>query len=130
MFPLLVPEVNEKLSVLRPRAGIEARDTGLVDDADVKVIHHSHLTRQTSVISEIALRCKNCFFRITDRARITCKDLDPARRAPSIAPAAVKYVNARILDREYELSSVFRFDTNFAVCCFGSNYLHQENLRW
>jgi hypothetical protein len=42
----------------------------------------------------------------------------------------VKNVDARILDRKYELSSVFRFDTNFAIRSFGGNYLHQENLRW
>jgi hypothetical protein len=121
--------LKKKLAILGPRTRIESRHARLVDYANVKVVHHAHLTRQTRVVAEIALCCEYRFFRITDRTRIARQDLDSARRAARVAPAAVKNVNARILDREYEFSSVFRFDTNFAVRRFGGNYLHQENLR-
>jgi hypothetical protein len=82
------------------------------------------------MITKVALCSEYGPFRFLDRSRVAREDLDPTGRASCIAAAPVKDIDTGILDRKDELSSVFRFDTNFAVCSFGSNYPHQENLRW
>jgi hypothetical protein len=76
------------------------------------------------VIGHIVLGGHDRSFRFADRARITEKYFNPARRAAGIAAAAMKNVHARILDAEHKSPVVFRIEGDGAGRCFRRNSTH------
>jgi hypothetical protein len=98
----------------------------LVDDANLKVVHHAYLARESGVVTEIGLRGKDRLFGISDRTRIAADDLNPTRSASRVAAAAVEDVNSSVFERKDELAVSFSFDRHLSIGRIGHNYMHQE----
>jgi hypothetical protein len=92
------------------------------------VVNDADLTRKSRVITQVSLCRKDRELSFADRTRIAGKNLYAARRASGVAAAAVKNVNAAVLDREHEFAAFFGLDRNFAFSGFGNNYGHLKGV--
>ena len=112
----------------RPRTGIETFDTYLIYHPNMQIVGDAYLTRQTRVVTKVALCCKDRPFSLTNFARVAAENLDAACRAASISATAMEDVDAVILDRQNELFARLCLKRNGAACSFGGDLIHQKKV--
>jgi len=76
-----------------------------VDDSDGQITLNSNLTREADVGAERGFPCQPSLLESSHRGDVTPDNLDPAGRAPGIAPAFMLDIDAGILDRKDQLLS-------------------------
>jgi hypothetical protein len=91
----------------------------------MKVIAEPDLTREPGAFIEVRFGRQDRRLVLAYRARVAGKNLDPAGRAAGIAAAAMKYVDAMILDRENQSLAFFRFKGNGAPGSICLDIYHQ-----
>jgi len=84
----------------------------------------AYLTRQPNVISEVGFHRQTVALKLAHLARVASENFNPAGSATRVATAAVKNVDASILDDEYQLLSLRRFDGLGAGRSGGFNVRH------
>jgi hypothetical protein len=97
----------------------------LVDNADIQIVADVNLTREARVRCQFLLYRESITFEFAHLPRIAFKNLNAAGSATRIPAAAVKDIDSRVFDYEYEFLAFRRIDVDWTSSSFSVDLWHQ-----
>jgi len=105
--------------------GIHTACADLVYDADIQIVADVNLARQARVRSQFLLYRKAIAFEFAHLARIAFENLNTAGSATRIAATAVKNIDSRVFDYEYEFLAFRCVDFDRTSSGYSMDLWHQ-----